>query len=111
MSKKHKIIFSKFAENDLLEIIEYYNDINKSFAKNLFSSIEEKVQNLKNFPEQGKIVSELEKQNIIDYRELIEGNYRIIYTVQEDTIIIHTIIDSRRNLEDLLIQRLMRYHK
>ena len=110
MNKKYRIIFSKFAENDLLNIVEYYNNINKSYAKNLFSNIEEKIIKLKTFPDQGRIVSELEKQNIIDYRELIEGNYRIIYTVQENNIIIHTIIDSRRNLEDLLIQKLMRYH-
>ena len=60
------------------------------------------------FPEQGRVVPELEQQNIIDYRELIQGNYRIIYAIQEHTVIIHTIIDSRRNLEDLIIKKLMR---
>lgn len=71
-------------------------------------SFEEKIDTLKTFPEQGRIVPELEKQNIVDYRELIEGNYRIIYAIQGDTVIIHTIIDSRRNLEDLIIKKLMR---
>lgn len=108
MSKKYKTIISRFAEDDLYEIIDYYKSINFDFAAKLLVSIEEKIQKLKSFPEQGRVVPELEQQNIIDYRELIEGNYRIIYAIQEDTIIIHTIIDSRRNLEDLIIKKLMR---
>lgn len=107
MSKK-KLIISRFAEDDLYEILDYYKSINFDYAKNLLVSFEEKIDMLKTFPEQGRLVPELEKQNIVDYRELIEGNYRIIYAIQEDTVIIHTIIDSRRNLEDLIIKKLMR---
>ena len=108
MSRKYKTIISRFAEDDLYEIIDYYKSINFDFTAKLLVSIEEKIQKLKSFPEQGRIVPELEQQNIIDYRELIEGNYRIIYAIQEHTVIIHTIIDSRRNLEDLIIKKLMR---
>jgi toxin ParE1/3/4 len=108
MSKKYKIIISKFAEDDLYEILDYYKSVNFDFAEKLLVSIEDKIQKLKSFPEQGRVVPELEQQGIIDYRELIEGNYRIMYALQEHTAIIHTIIDSRRNLEDLIIKKLMR---
>ncbi|MFP4383811.1 MAG: type II toxin-antitoxin system RelE/ParE family toxin [Spirochaetia bacterium] len=108
MSKKYKTIISRFAEDDLYEIIDYHKSINIDFAEKLLVSIEDKIKNLKLFPEQGRVVPELEQQNIIDYRELIQGNYRIIYAIQEHTVIIHTIIDSRRNLEDLIIKKLMR---
>lgn len=91
-----------------MEILDYYKSINFELAEKLLSSIEKQINRLKSFPEQGRVVPELEHQNIIDYRELIEGNYRIIYAIQEKTVIIHTIIDSRRNLEDLIIQKLMR---
>ncbi|MBI9109345.1 MAG: type II toxin-antitoxin system RelE/ParE family toxin [Spirochaetales bacterium] len=108
MNKKYKIIFSKFAEDDLTEIIGYYQSNNNEFYRKLFFSIEEKINQLKDFPKHGRIVPELEKQNIVDYRELIEGNYRIIYVIHDRSIIIHTIIDSRRNLEELIIKKLMR---
>lgn len=108
MSKNYKTIISRFAEDDLSEILDYYKSVNFEFVENFLGSIEDKIAKLKSFPGQGRIVPELEKQNIIDYKELIEGNYRIIYAIQEDTVIMHTIIDSRRNLEDPLIKKLLR---
>ena len=103
MNKKYRVIFSNFAEDDLKEI-------NIEFSKSIFFSIEGKVQNLKDFPEFGRIVPELEKQNILEYRELVEGNYRIIYSIQDEYITIHTIVDSRRNIEELIIKKLMRFY-
>ena len=110
MNKNYKIIFSKYSEEDLLEIVEYYNQINQAFSKSLFFEIEKKVNDLKDFSELGRIVPELEKQNIVEYRELIVGNYRIIYEIQEQSVTIHAIVDSRRNLEELIIRKLMRFY-
>ncbi len=115
MKKIYKIIFSKFAEDDLIEITEYYKNLNIESCKSLFLAIEDKVNKLKvnqlkEFPSHGRIVPELEDQNINDYRELIEGNYPIIYSIQENSIFIHTIVDSRRNLEELIIKKLIRYY-
>jgi plasmid stabilization system protein ParE len=107
MQNKYKIIFSRYSADDLTEIIEYYMSVNAEFSKNLFYAIVEKVTKLKDFPELGRIVPELEEQGIVYYRELIEGNYRIIYDIQDRSITIHAIIDSRRNLEELLIKKLM----
>ncbi len=108
MRKNYKTIISRFAEDDLFEILDYYKSINFEFAETLLGAIEDKIKKLKSFPEQGRIVPELEQQNIIDYRELIQGHYRIIYAIQASTVMVHTIIDSRRNLEDLIIKKLMR---
>lgn len=110
MGKKYRTIISRYAEDDLIEIIEYYFAVNAEFSKKIFRAIENKIRTLKTFPNRGRIVPELEKQNITDYRELIEGNYRIIYSIQEEVVFIHTIIDSRRNLEDILIKKLLRHY-
>lgn len=108
MKNKYKIIISKLAEDDLLEILEYYNNGNVDLCKKTYFAIEDKISKLKEYPFQGRTVPELEKQNITDYRELIEGNYRIIYSLQEETILTNTILDSRRNIEELIIKKLMR---
>ena len=110
MGKKYRTIISRYAEDDVIGIIEYYFSINPEFSKQLLIAVENKICSLKTFPEQGRIVPELEKQNITDYRELIEDNYRIIYSIQEEVVFIHTIVDSRRNLEDILIKKLLRYY-
>ena len=110
MSKIYKVVFSRYAEDDLLEIIDYYLTINQQYSKKLLDTIEGRIKELKKLPERGRVVPELERQNINEYRELLEGNYRIIYAIQSDTVIVHTIIDGRRNIEEILINKLMRYY-
>jgi plasmid stabilization system protein ParE len=110
MPKKYVVSFSRYAEEDLDEIIDYFFPINPKYAEKLFYSIEKRINELDHSPGKGRIIPELEKQNINDYRELIEGNYRIVYTQQNETVTIHAIIDSRRNLEDILIKKLLRHY-
>lgn len=110
MSKHYKTIISRYAEDDLIEILEYYNAKNEAYSKKLLIALENRVEELKEFPERGRVVPELEKQNILEYRELIEGNYRIIFAIEDKNVIIHTIIDSRRNIEELLIKKLLRMY-
>ncbi len=108
MEKTYNVIISHLAELDLNEIIEYYTSVNENYVERVILQFEDKISNLSYFPEIGRIVPELEKQNILHYRELIEGNYRIIYEIQETKVIVHTIIDARRNFEELIIRKLLR---
>jgi len=110
MNKTYKTIFSRYAEDDLIEIIEYFQSMNPGYAEKLVSIIDNRVNELKKYPERGRVVPELEEQNICEYREVIEGNYRIIYAIQDNTVIVHTIIDGRRDFEELIINKLMRYY-
>ena len=58
----------------------------------------------------GRIIPELEKQGILQYRELIQGYYRIIYEIDDNKIIVHSIVDGRRNFEETIISKLSRYY-
>jgi toxin ParE1/3/4 len=102
----YEIVLSRFAENDLKEIVAYFYEINPEYTKELYQKIKSKVMELKVFPSRGKIVPELEKQGIIKYRQILEGNYRIIYVIKNNSVQILVIIDSRRNLEEILFNKL-----
>ena len=104
------IIISQFAEDDLDEIAAYYVSLSPGYVEKVISDFEENVMSLKEHPKSGRIVPELEKQGIIRYRELIQGYYRIVYEISEETIIVHTIIDGRRNFEELIVSKLSRYY-
>jgi len=108
---KFKTIFSRYAELDLIEILDYYQDLNPTYTKKILDRIEKRVEELKEFPERGRVVPELERQNIMNYRELIEENYRIIYSIESKIVMIHSILDGRRNLEELLVRKFMNYYK
>ena len=104
------VIVSQFAEDDLNEIVEYYFSLNPNYVENIVSEFETNVLSLQQYPKRGRIVPELDRQGISQYRELIQGYYRIVYEISEDNVIVHTIIDGRRNFEDILISKLSRYY-
>ena len=105
-----EVIVSQFAEDDLSEIVEYYFSLNPNYVENIVSEFETNVLSLQQYPKRGRIVPELDRQGISQYRELIQGYYRIVYEISEDKVIVHTIIDGRRNFEDILISKLFRYY-
>jgi len=107
--KIEEIIISDFAEDDLNEIADYYFSLNPNYVEKIISEFEENVMSLQNHPKSGRIVPELERQGITQYRELIQDYYRIIYEISEKKVIVHTIIDGRRNFEEIIISKLSRY--
>ncbi len=109
--KLYKTRFSRFAEIDLLEILDFYHGMNPPYTEKLFETIEKKVASLKEFPERGRIVPELEGQNILSYREIIVEFYRIIYSIQDEIVTVHAVIDGRRNLEDILLKKLLHFYQ
>ena len=107
---KNEVIVSQFAEDDLNEIIEYYFSLSEKYVEKVISEFEDNVMSLQRHPKSGRIVPELEKQGILQFRELIQGYYRIVYEISGEKVIVHTIIDGRRNFEDIIISKLSRYY-
>ena len=100
---------SPFAQDDLNEIIEYYSSLSQNYVESTISEFEENGLSLKQHPRSGRIIPELERQGITQYRELIQGYYRIIYKISKDKVTVLTIIDGRRNFEEIIIEKLSRY--
>lgn len=100
---------SPFAQDDLNEIIEYYSSLSQNYVESTISEFEENVMSLKQHPRSGRIIPELERQGITQYRELIQGYYRIIYKISKDKVTVLTVIDGRRNFEEIIIEKLSRY--
>ncbi len=105
-----EVEIAPFAQDDLEEIIEYYNSLSQNYVETTIAEFEENVMSLKDHPKSGRVVPELEKQGITQYRELIQGYYRIIYTITTDKVTVLTIIDGRRNFEEIIIEKLSRYY-
>jgi len=108
MTKKFKVIVPPSVKKDLREIVEYYYEVNKSYSQKLFNSLVERISELETFPEKGRIVPELRDHNIETYKELIEDPYRIIYRIMKDEVLLVSVMDGRRNVEEVLIKKLQR---
>jgi len=90
-----KIIWTKYALGDLNEIAEFIANDSPIFAELTIKKLYRKVEILNSHPRVGRIVPELEQENI---RELIEGNYRIIYEIIGEHLNILTVHHSSRIL-------------
>jgi addiction module RelE/StbE family toxin len=106
MNKKYQAVWSNIAENDLKTILEYITDDSPPNALKIFKSIKQKASALNTFPERGRIVPELQDQGILQYRELIIPPWRLLYRISEKNAFVLSVLDSRRNIEDILLKRL-----
>ena len=107
-SKKYTVYWTKIAQDDLIEIIEYITLDSLNTAEEIFEKIKKQTIKLENFPERGRTVPELDFHNISNYRELIITPWRIVYRIEEQKVYILSMIDSRRNFEDIILKRLLR---
>jgi len=108
MATNYRVLWAKAAEEDLKSIIEYICIDNPSAARDSLKKIKSKVSCLCSFPQRGRVVPELKDHGILQYRELIIPPWRVIYRISEEQVYVLLVIDSRRNVEDVLLERLVR---
>jgi len=106
--KQFEVIWTKSAEFDLELIIEYIKTDSLSRARDIFFEIKKECNDLYFFPERKRIVPELQQIGILKYREIIHKRWRIIYKIDATKVYIFLVVDSSRNLEDILFQRLIK---
>ena len=102
------IIWTESAFSDLDEIIDFIAANNIDKAIEIFNSLKLKVKKLEKNPLQGRTVPELQLNNILNYRELVIHPWRIIYRIEVKIIYILAVFDGRRNIHEILINRLLK---
>lgn len=108
MNRKYRVEWASVAEGDLRQIIDYVAKDSPDNALQVFKKIRQKASSLYTLPERGRIVPELQGQGINIYRELIIAPWRIIYRITDKTVFVLSVIDSRQNIEDILLNRLLK---
>jgi plasmid stabilization system protein ParE len=106
--KEYLVLWTEPAHEDLFEIIEYISVENKSNALKILKRIEDRVNQLNIFPNLGRVIPELEPFNILTYKEIIETPRRIIYKIANEKIYIISVLDGRRNVDELLIKIILK---
>ena len=102
---EYKVIWSHVADADLNQIIEYIAKDSVNNALTIFHKIKDKSSGLFTFPNRGRIVPELQEYGILLYRELIIEPWRVIYRISDNYVYVLSVIDSRQNVEDILLNR------
>ncbi|MCF6249917.1 MAG: type II toxin-antitoxin system RelE/ParE family toxin [Methylococcaceae bacterium] len=90
-----KIIWSPLAVDRVAEIAEYIAQDSPNSAEKWVESIFQVVERLEKFPKSGRVVPEIKQDG---FREIIYGNYRIIYRLQTEIVSILTVRHGRQIL-------------
>ena len=104
-----QVVFLHSAEQDLKALQTYLvKRFGQAVWQESYQGIKERVNTLKSFPLSGSIPEELESLHFNHYRQVISGMNRIIYEIRQDTIYIHIVCDTRKDMKSLLTRRLLR---
>ena len=91
-----KIIWSPLAVDQVRDIASYIAldkpAIAVEWAEKIFNSVEVLLE----FPESGRVVPEINRQEI---RELVLGNYRLIYKLEQKEILVLIVKSYRQKLK------------
>lgn len=90
-----EIVWTGPAREDLKEIVSYIQRDSLVYASAFAFHLEEHVKQLEIFPESGRYVPEDATKT---YRELLFGDYRIVYRHEKDVVTIITVIHGARRL-------------
>jgi len=108
MSEKYEVTWATAAEDDLAGIMMFVANDSPVSAIRILRKIKQASLQLCHLPERGRIVPELQEQGILQYRELVVSPWRIMYRIVGLNVFVLSVLDSRRNVEDILLERLTR---
>ncbi len=91
----YRVSWSSRAIKDVEAIAAYIAVDSPRYARAVVQKIVTLTRTLKRFPNSGRKVPEFQDSNI---RELLAYSYRIIYAIQDENVLITSVIHGKRNL-------------
>jgi len=96
--KTKKVLISKSADSDIHEIVLFIRRDNPNAATGFKKNLLKKLASLSRLSARGRVLPEFKGSTLQRYRELIFGNYRIIYRELEKEVRVLRIMHARRML-------------
>ena len=104
-----KVVRSAAVAEDMLSIADdLISDLGIEAALAADDRIDAAIESLATRSHRGRVVPELRIRGVMTYRELITMPFRIIYRVEPREVWIVAVLDHRRDLDQLLLQRARR---
>jgi len=106
--RRFRVEWAEVAVRDLEEIAAFLALDSPPDAERAVRRIEKRAAALETSPARGRVVPELARFQIRTWRELVVRPYRLVYRIEGDAVVVLAVFDARRDLEDLLLERLVR---
>jgi len=105
---RRQVFWARSARHDLEGVVSYLAERSPQAALSTLDRLETRARSLVTLAERGRVVPELGRLHIQEYRELVVPPYRLIYRVRGPKVLVLAVVDARRSLEDILLDRLIK---
>jgi len=100
--------WSAAAQRDLADIVDYIASDSTVNAEAVLDRLQQQATSLRMFAERGRRIPELKGGASIAgalWRELLARPWRIVYTIEGDTVLVLAVVDGRRDFRAWLAGR------
>ena len=108
MTQKYQVSWTRIAEIDLEQTVYFIAREQPETALSIFRSIRSKAETLKQHPDRGRYLPEFSHYQGLPFRELVISPWRLVYHIKLKRVEILAFFDSRRDIEEILFERLSR---
>ena len=107
-ARRYAVVWTEAASHDVERLASYLLDEAPLRAERILMRIISRGESLEVLPERGSTPPELRAVGDQTWLEIQETPWRIIYRIADKkTVEIHGVLDGRRSLEDILMERLL----
>ena len=109
MRRGFKVVWTRTAEDDVSAILDYIaHHESADRALDAYERLRQSIGPLALLPLRGRVVPELQAVGLQDYREVVVAPYRVCFRVIGRRVLLLGVLDGRRDLAELLIDRAIR---
>lgn len=105
---ERRVLWTRTARRDLDTVVAYIATDSIENALSVLDRLQERAESLTTAAERGRPVPELRSIGVHQYRELVERPWRIVYRIEPGSVLVLAVLDGQRDLEFLLLDRLVR---
>ena len=106
MSRRFSVVWADAAARDYEAILAYVaRRAGVLRARQLDDKLSQRSSRLDTVPARCRVVPELREEGIDAYRELVIRPYRIMFRIRGSKVVLLAVVDGRRDLQELLLQR------
>jgi toxin ParE1/3/4 len=105
--RRYTVVWTEVAVRDIERLAIWLVNDAQLRADRILERIIARAQSLDPSPERGRTPPELRPIGDRTWREVQDRPWRIIYRVEGKTVQIHGVLDGRRNLDDVLLERML----
>jgi len=105
----YDVLWADVARDDLDDIANYIAEEDSvDAALDVVCRLDRRAEKLVSLPKRGVVVPELLDIGVLQYRQLTERPWRILYRILGESVYVVAVVDSRRDMLAFLMQRLLR---